>query len=62
MIFGKKDEFTYIPINNFHFENEKLIIEEFNDIENEEPFYKELNPVDVIAKVEYRSKLIFKNE
>lgn len=61
MIFGAKDEFTYIPINNYHFENEKLIIEEFNDIENEEAFFKELNPVDVVAKIKYDSKIIFKN-
>lgn len=61
MIYGAKDEFTYIPINNYHFENEKLIIEEFNDIENEEAFYKELNPIDVIAKIKYDSDIIFEN-
>ena len=36
MISGKIDEFTYIPINNFRFENNKLILEEFNNIANEE--------------------------
>jgi peptide/nickel transport system permease protein len=61
MIFGAKDEFIYIPINNYRFENERLIIEEFNDIENEEAFYKELNPVDVIAKIKYDSEIIFEN-
>lgn len=62
MIFGKKDKFTYIPINNYHFENEKLIIEEFNDIANEEPFYRELNTLDVIAKIQYDSKINIKND
>jgi len=61
MIFGKKSDFNFIPINNYHFENEKLIIEEFNDIENEEPIYKELNPVDVIAKIQYGSKILYEN-
>ena len=61
MLFGKKNQFTYIPINSYHFENEKLIIEEFNDIAGEEPFYIELNPINVIAKVQYGSKIIFEN-
>ncbi|MBU8892369.1 MAG: ABC transporter permease [Bacteroidales bacterium] len=61
MIFGIKDEFSYIPINNYYFENEKLIVEEFNDIENEESFYTELNPIDVIEKVKYGSNIKFKN-
>jgi len=61
MIFGAKDEFTNIPINNYHFENEKLVFEEFNDIENEEAFYIELNPIDIIAKIKYDSEIIFKN-
>ncbi len=61
MIFGKKDKFTYIPINNYYFENEKLIIEEFNDISGEVPFFRELNPIDVIAKVQYGSEITFKD-
>lgn len=59
MLFGKKDEFTNIPINSYHFENEKLIIEEFNDIEGEEPFYKEIDPVNVVAAIQYGSKVAY---
>lgn len=62
MIFGKKDEFTYIPINNYHFENEKLIVEEFNDTEGEEPIFKELNPIQLIAKIQFGSKTVFDHE
>jgi len=61
MIFGKKNEFTFIPINNYHFDEGELIIEEFNDIAGEEPFYKEFNPIDVIAKVQYGSKITFED-
>lgn len=61
MLFGQKNEFTYIPINNYHFENEKLIIEEFNDIKAEEPIYKEINPIDVVAKLQYGTKVFFDN-
>ena len=61
MISGKVDEFTYIPINNFRFENSKLILEEFNDIANEDPIYREVNPIDVVFKVQYGSKIFFKD-
>jgi peptide/nickel transport system permease protein len=59
MFFGVKNDFINMPINSYHFENDKLIIEEFNDIENEEPFFTELNPIDVIASVEYNSEINF---
>ncbi|MFC2152484.1 ABC transporter permease [Bacteroidota bacterium] len=59
MIFGKKDKYTYIPLNNYYFENEKLIIEEFNDIKGEEPLYKELNPIEVIEKVQYGTEIVY---
>ncbi|MFC2096205.1 ABC transporter permease [Bacteroidota bacterium] len=61
MIFGQKDEFTYIPINNFVFENTKLIVEEFNDIKGEDPFLKEIHPIDVIDKIKYGTKTNFDN-
>lgn len=62
MISGKVDEFIYIPINDFRFENNKLILEEFNDIANEDPIYREINPIDVIFKVQYGSKMSFAND
>ncbi len=61
MFTGKKTEFISIPINSYYFENEKLFIEEFNDVEGEEPFYIELNPINVIASVKYGSIINFKN-
>lgn len=61
MVFGIKDDFINIPINSYHFENEKLIIEEFNDVENEEPFFTELNPIDVIAPVQYNSEITYES-
>lgn len=61
MVFGIKDDFINIPINAYHFENEKLIIEEFNDVENEEPFYTELNLIDVIAPVQYNSEITYES-
>ncbi|PLX17792.1 MAG: peptide transporter [Marinilabiliales bacterium] len=62
MLFGRKNEFTYVPINGFKFDNNKLFIEEFNDVEGEEAFYKEINPIDVIAKVKYGTEIIYQNK
>jgi len=59
MIFGEKNEFIYMPINSYSFKNSKLIVEEFNDIAGEEPFLKEINPIDVIDKLEYGTKIGF---
>jgi len=60
MIFGTRSSFTLIPINSYHFENNKLIVEEFNEIQGEEPFFKEINPIDVIASVQYGTEINFK--
>ncbi|MDA3952251.1 MAG: ABC transporter permease [Bacteroidales bacterium] len=59
MVSGRVNEFTYIPFNNFQFINNTLILEEFNDIANEDPIYKEINPINVISKVQYGSKIFF---
>ena len=59
MILGRKNEYTYIPINGYHFENEILVIEEFNEIIGEEAFYQEINPIEIIAKLKYGKSVIY---
>ncbi len=59
MILGRKNEYTYIPINGYHFENEILVIEEFNEIKGEEAFYQEINPIEIIAKLKYGKSVIY---
>ncbi len=61
MLMGRNNKYSYIPINSYHFEKNHLIIEAFNDIEGEEPFYQELNPVDVVFPVAYGTKTVVKN-
>lgn len=61
MVFGKKSSYSYIPINAYKFENHKLIVEQFNDVEGEEPIFLEYNPVDVVFAVQYGNKIIFNN-
>jgi len=62
MIFGKKNNHFFIPINDYYFEEEKLIVEIFNDIEGEEPIYKEYNPIEIIASIKYKGEIIYKNK
>ena len=59
MILGRKNEYTYIPINGYYFENEILVIEEFNEIKEEEAFYLEINPIEIIAKLKYGESIIY---
>lgn len=61
MIYGKKANYKLVPINSYHFKGNKLIIEEFNDVQNEEPIYKELNPVDVAQAIKYGTPIRFSN-
>lgn len=61
MVFGRKNNYTYIPINSYYFENEQLIIEEFNEVVGEEPFYKQLSPIDVLFPIKYASEIEFNN-
>ena len=61
MLFGKIDPYKYIPINGYRFENEKIVIEAFNDIEGEEPFYSEINIADVLFPLKYGKKIIKEN-
>lgn len=61
MFFGKTDSYNYIPINNFRFDDDKIIIEEFNDIAGEERFYSSLPIVDVLYPLKY-DKEIFRDK
>lgn len=59
LLFGKVDPYTYIPVNSYHFENDKIIIEEFNDIPGEEAFYSGHNLADVLFSLKYGEKIHF---
>ncbi len=61
MFFGKTDSYNYIPINNFRFDDDKIIIEEFNDIAGEELFYSSLSIVDVLYPLKY-DKEVFRDK
>ncbi|MGC9373864.1 MAG: ABC transporter permease [Bacteroidales bacterium] len=61
MLLGRNNTYSYIPVNAYHFENNNLIIEAFNDIEDEEPLYQTLNPVNVVFPVAFGTKTVVEN-
>lgn len=61
LLSGKKEEFNYIPFNSYNFEDEKLVLEEFNDIEGEDPIYSYYNPIDVLFPLKYGETISYTN-
>ncbi|OFX85664.1 MAG: peptide transporter [Bacteroidetes bacterium GWF2_33_16] len=61
MFFGRMDTYNYIPINSYHFDRDKILIQEFNDIEGEESFYSEINIADVIYPLKFGEKVKINN-
>lgn len=57
MIFSRKSPYKLIPINSYSFKNNKLTVEEFNEIKNEDPLYKEYDIADIIAPLKYKSEI-----
>jgi peptide/nickel transport system permease protein len=49
MLFGQDRDFREIPVNSWHIEKDRLVLEEFNDLELQESIISEFN----IAKVVY---------
>lgn len=62
IIKGKKENYNYIPINTYYYEEERLIIEEFNDIEGEDPIYASYNPIDILFPIKYEEQITFTNK
>ncbi|MGE0090671.1 MAG: ABC transporter permease [Bacteroidales bacterium] len=61
MFFGRTDCYSYIPINNYRFDDDKIVIEEFNDIKEEESFFSQLNVADVIYPIKFDAEIIRQN-
>ena len=61
LLFGKVDSYNYIPINSYRFENDKISIEEFNEIEGEEAFVSEIQIADIIYPLQYGQPIKFEN-
>jgi len=62
MLFGQEKEFKEIPANNWRFEKDLLIVEEFNDIKQSESIFTELNIARVVYPIAQDEKLHLKGD
>jgi len=58
MFFGQDENFREVPINNWRFENDKIIVEEFNDIENPDALYSEFSIARIVYPIAQNEKIV----
>jgi len=58
MFFGQDENYREVPINNWRFENDKIIIEEFNDIENPDALYGEFSIARIVYPIAQNEKIV----
>lgn len=62
MLFGQDENFREIPANNWRFEGDKIIIEEFNDDEKPEAIFSEFNIARVVYPIAQNERIVVKND
>jgi len=62
MIWGKKNLYTYMPVNNYYFKEDKIIIEEYTGISSDKGEKKQFNLADVVYPVLSDVKVIKKDD
>ena len=58
MFFGQDENFREVPINNWRFENDKIIIKEFNDVENPDALYNEFSIARIVYPIAQNEKIV----
>jgi len=58
MFFGQDEDFQEIPINNWRFENDKVIVEEFNDADKFESIFSEFNIARAVYPIAQNEKIV----
>ena len=62
MLFGQDEDFREVPVNSWRFENDKLIVEEFNDAEKQEPILTEFDIARVVFPITPNERIITVSE
>jgi peptide/nickel transport system permease protein len=62
MIWGKKNLYIYMPVNNYYFKEDKIIIEEYTGISSDKGEKKQFNLADVVYPVLSDVKVIKKDD
>lgn len=62
MLIGTDSKYRELPLNSWRFENDKLVVEEFNDIEGSTPIVSEYSIASVVFPLSRNDKPIFKGD
>jgi len=62
MLFGQDNNFSEIPSNSWRFEGDKIIVEEFNDAEDQESIFKEFNIARAVYPIASSEKVLVAND
>lgn len=57
MLFGKDEDYRELPVNSWRFEDDRLIVEEFNDIEKLEKIFTEYSIARIVYPIPTNEKL-----
>lgn len=58
MFFGQDKDFSEIPVNNWRFEGDKIIVEEFNDADKYESIFNEFNIARAVYPIAHNEKIV----
>jgi peptide/nickel transport system permease protein len=58
MLFGQNEDFREVPVNSWRFESDKIIVEEFNDIEKQVSIITEFSIARVVYPIAANEKII----
>jgi peptide/nickel transport system permease protein len=62
MLFGQDENYSEIPINSWRFENDKIIVEEFNDAEKSESIFNEYKVARIVYPIDQKEKIVEIND
>ncbi|NOU18785.1 MAG: ABC transporter permease [Bacteroidales bacterium] len=57
MLFGQDEDYREIPVNSWRFEDDRLIVEEFNDIEKQQSIFTEYSIACIVYPISRNEKL-----
>ncbi len=61
MLWGEQNQYYQIPINSFKFENNNIVIKEYNDVKGDVEIIKKFNLANVLYSLSLTKSLIFSN-
>ena len=57
LIYGKEHTYKHIPINDYHFQDSLIVLEEYTEHDPEDPFLKTFHLADVVYPISYEEPI-----